>query len=285
MPSPRPTPTRPRPSQEASQRCPRHGPIQRQGRAIANVSAIFLAIAISGCASAPSPTPQGPEQGTWAGRPIGKPPAPNPAVKRAIISRATREWEYFGRQTVVYRGTEESIPHVGYWEDDDTRHSQRVNAYWRAVGQPGLDGMDCQEPWSAAFTGWVMQGAGVPESQFRPSIAHWVYLSQAVEDAVFPGRWFVPRRIADYSPQPGDLICAARGSNRPRMVGGYTSPSMLKGTSTHCDLVIAKSGNTLEAIGGNVRNSVSRISVELDSNGRLQTIPRRPWFMILQNRL
>jgi hypothetical protein len=124
-----------------------------------------------------------------------------------------------------------------------------------------------------------------PFSPFRPSSAHWVYLSQAIDDAVFPGRWFVPRRIADYSPRPGDLICAARGTNRPRMVGGYTSPSMLKGTSTHCDLVIAKQGDSLEAIGGNVRNLVSRISVELNADGRLQLIPRRPWFIILQNRL
>jgi hypothetical protein len=69
------------------------------------------------------------------------------------------------------------------------------------------------------------------------------------------------------------------------MVGGYTSPSMLKGTSTHCDLVIAKQGDSLEAIGGNVRNLVSRISVELNADGRLQLIPRRPWFIILQNRL
>ena len=240
---------------------------------------------LAGCGSAPTSTQDASGQGSWAGRAIGKAPAPNPTVKRAMIRRAIGEWEYFDRQTVVYRGREESIPHVGYWEDDDTGHSQRVNAYWRAVGQPRLDGMDCQQPWSAAFMSWVIQGAGVPASEFRPSIAHWVYLSQAVDGAIFPGRWFVPRRITDYSPQPGDLICAARGANRPRMVGGYTSASMLKGTSTHCDLVIAINGKTLEAIGGNVRNSVSKISVELDAAGRLQSVPRRPWFIILQNRL
>jgi len=270
---------------DGCQRSSRRARVRSRQPLIAGLATLFLAAAIAGCASAPPSAMQGPGQGTWAGRPIGTPPAANPAVKRAMISRATREWEYFGRQTVVYRGREESIPHVGYWEDDDAGHSQRVNAYWRAVGQPRLDGMDCQQPWSAAFMGWVMQGAGVPESQLRPAIAHWVYLSQAIDDAAFPGRWFVPRRVADYSPRPGDLICAARGSNRPRMIGGYTSPSMLKDTSTHCDLVIAINGKTLEAIGGNVRNSVSRISVELDSAGRLQSVPRRPWFLILQNRL
>ena len=253
------------------------------GRIRGLVAGIVVALVLGGCATAPGPSPEG--KGTWAGRPIGRPPAPNPAIRRSIIARATGEWEYFGRQTVIYRGTEESIPHVGYWEDDDTSHSLRVNAYWRAVGHPEIDGMDCTEPWSAAFISYVMRGAGVPPSQFRPAIAHWVYLSQAIDDAGMPGRWFVPQRISDYSPRPGDLICSSRGPRRPGMIGGYTSSSMLQGTNTHCDLVIATHGRTLEAIGGNVRNSVSKISVELDSKGRLQNIPRRPWFMILQNRL
>jgi hypothetical protein len=247
------------------------------------LSLIALALILGGCATGPTPGTEG--KTTWAGRAIGPPPAPKPAVKRAIIARATGEWEYFGRQTVVYRGSEESIPHVGYWEDDDPRHSRRVNAYWRAAGHPELDGMDCKDPWSAAFISWVMLRAGVPPYQFRPTIAHWVYLSQAIEEAVMPGRWFVPQRVTDYSPRPGDLICSSRGPRRPGMVGGYTSPGMLRGTNTHCDLVIATDGRLLEAIGGNVRNSVSKISVELDAQGRLRDVPRRPWFMILQNRL
>jgi hypothetical protein len=247
------------------------------------VIVIAIALILGGCATEQTPGIDGGT--TWAGRPIGSPPSPNPALRRAIIARATGEWEYFGRQTVVYRGSEESIPHVGYWEDDDTSHSQRINAYWRAVGQPTLDGMDCKDPWSAAFISWVMQRSGVPQSQFRPAIAHWVYLSQAIENANLPGRWFIPRRVSDYSPQPGDLICSSKGPRRPGMVGGYTSPSLLRGANTHCDLVVARQGRELEGIGGNVRNSVSKISVELDSAGRLQNVPRRPWFMILQNRL
>ena len=60
---------------------------------------------------------------------------------------------------------------------------------------------------------------------------------------------------------------------------------MLAGYNTHCDLVIAKSGQTLESIGGNVRNSVSRTSVELDGEGHLKPVQRRPWFVVIQNRL
>jgi hypothetical protein len=202
-----------------------------------------------------------------------------------MISKATREWEFFGRQTVIMKGSEESIPHVGAWEDDDSRYSGRVNAYWRAVGKPRLDGRDCRQPWSAAFVSWIMRGAGVPESQFPRVAAHWIYLVDAIEESPYPGRYFVPRRISDYSPEPGDLICAYRPPHRPASRNGYTSPGRLQGTPAHCDLVVRKSGRTLEAIGGNVRNSVSKVTLDLDRNGRLQPVPRRPWFLILENRL
>lgn len=258
------------------------------GSALASLAAtprlaicLVLCLALIGCALAPPST----APGTWAGRPIGSPPAPNPGIKQALISRANQEWEFFGRQTVVFKGSEESIPHVGAWEDDDGPYSGRINAYWRAAGKPRLDGKDCQEPWSAAFMSWVMRGAGVPEGQFPPAPAHWVYLARLVDQSDYPGRYFVPRRVADYSPNPGDLICASRGLSRPATFDGYTRPEALKGVNTHCDLVVRKSGQTLEVIGGNVRNSVSKSSLELDGAGRLRAVPRRPWFLILENRL
>ena len=243
---------------------------------------LLLGLILGACAA---PQKTGTGLGTWAGRPIGSPPAPNPGVKRAIISRAIREWEVFGRQTVVMKGSEESIPHVGAWEDDDSRYSGRVNLYWRAVGKPRINGMDCQQPWSAAFVSWIMDGAGVPESQFPRVQAHWIYLSSMIEEAAYPGRYFVPRRIEDYSPDPGDLICAYRGPSQHSSSSGYASARGLRGTPAHCDLVVRKDRKTLEVIGGNVRNSVSKVTLELDGNGHLQAVPRRPWFLILENRL
>jgi hypothetical protein len=41
----------------------------------------------------------------------------------------------------------------------------------------------------------------------------------------------------------------------------------------------------LEAIGSNVRSSVSRSLLELDGEGHLQPVPRRPWFLVLEDRL
>jgi len=245
------------------------------------IGLLALCLVLAACAGPEKKVPVG----SWAGRPIGTPPASRPGVKQAMISRAKREWEFFGRQTVIMKGSKESIPNVGFWEDDGFRHSGRVNAYWRAVGKPGLNGMDCKQPWSAAFVSWIMRGAGVPETQFKRAPAHWIYLARAIEEASYPGRYFVPRRVTDYSPNPGDLICAYRGGSRPPSSGGYTSAYGLSGRPTHCDLVVGKSGRSLEVIGGNVRNSVSKVTLELDGNGRLQRVPRRPWFLILENRL
>jgi len=246
-----------------------------------HAAALALCLLLAACAGAPKQV----GEGTWAGRAIGSPPPPNPVLKRAMIDRATREWEFFGRQTVVMIGSEESIPHVGAWEDDGGSYSSRVNDYWRAVGQPRLDGLDCRQPWSAAFVSWVMQNAGVPESQFPRSQAHGVYLASLIEDSPYSGRYFVPRRITDYSPEPGDLICAYRAGSWADGGNGYASAWRLRSANTHCDLVVAKNGSTLEAIGGNVRNSVSRSTLELDGRGHIQPVPRRPWFLVLQNRL
>jgi hypothetical protein len=245
------------------------------------LAGLALGLVLVGCATPPAPV-GGPVTG--AGPAAGVPPAPDPGLRQGLIARASEEWAFFGRQTVVFAGEEESIPHVGAWEDEDGGYSDRVNAYWRAVGKPDLGGRDCQQPWSAAFVSWVMLAAGVPESQFTPAAAHWVYLAGTIDGAGEPGRFFVPRGIEDYSPSPGDLICASRGPSHATAAAGASAPA-LRGASVHCDLVVAKEGRILEAIGGNVRNSVSKTTLALDPDGRLKPVPRRPWFLILQNRL
>ena len=151
---------------------------------------------------------------------------------------------------------------------------------------PGSNGMDCREPWSAAFISWVMQSAGVPESQFRRASAHWVYLAGMIDEADYPGRWFIPRRIADYSPEPGDLICAsARLSHARRHRRLHQRPDARRAPTPTATWWSPSPARPWRSIGGNVRNSVSRTTLELDGQGRLQPVPRRPWFLIMENRL
>lgn len=207
-----------------------------------------------------------------------------PPIKNRILALALSEWLYFGQQSVVHDGDKESIPQVGYWEDESP-YAQRINQYWRTVGMPERTGRNCEQPWSAAFVSWVMATAGVPKDRFPPAEAHWIYLSHIIRNADAPGASFVPRSIRDYTPRPGDLICASRGSSTIPQLAELPPLEVIENSKLHCDIVVARRGRTLEAIGGNVRNSVSKNILKLDRNGHLRPTPRRPWFLIIENRL
>lgn len=253
---------------------------------IQNPLPIVLFLALAGCGSTPEKTTQAQEQ--------PKPSATKPKAESEenlsvdswrykIIETAKEEWVYFGEQKVVIDGDEESIPHVGIWEDDDYSHSDRINQYWRAVGKYKISGNDCKEPWSAAFISWVMQTAGVPKFMFPPAIAHKSYLNQFLAKAQTPYAALIPHTIQEYKPKPGDLICANRGKGTPTDVIEEIPDSLRP--KLHCDIVVETNGQTLQAIGGNVRNSVSKTTLGLSAEGYLQWSKHRPWFLIIENRL
>jgi Uncharacterized protein conserved in bacteria (DUF2272) len=248
---------------------------------------IALILALVGCGSAPK-TPALPEEPPKAQE--IEPQADNsesPPLgfrQYRIVEAATAEWVYFGQQIVVIDGEEESIPQVGIWEDDDDSHSDRINQYWRAVGKPRLSGYDCKQPWSAAFISWIMQAAAVPNDLFPPSSAHRFYLNRFIANADDPYAALIPRTIYQYKPKPGDLICATRGKIRPPEVIEEV-PDLLSSWRMHCDIVVETNGQTLQAIGGNVRNSVSKTILTLSPDGYVQFTRSRPWVLIIENRL
>lgn len=208
------------------------------------------------------------------------------STRQRIIRMAEQEWDFFGRQTVRLDGADESMPHVGKWEDDGDPWSTRVNWYWSAAGKPGLDGFDCKEPWSAAFITWVMRQAGLSSSDFPSADAHWEYIHYFIDRSGQAGAAFASHGIAEYPPKPGDLICATRGNNGFIPVYSDNPSAVLAGhTKLHCDIVTEKTGNTLASIGGNVRNSVSKTYLQLTPDGLLHPSERRPWFVVLENRL
>ncbi len=201
------------------------------------------------------------------------------------MEAAAGEWIYFGQQKVVFEQDEESIPHVGIWEDEDPAHIGRVNDYWRAVGIAGLTGRDCAQPWSAAFISWLMQAAGVPETLFPPAKSHRGYLIHFLSMGQSPEAIFVPHTLRSYKPKPGDLICAHREAGFPDEDEQLPQPEALASAKLHCDIVVEIGGRTLQAIGGNVRNSVSRSILTLTPEGYLQPAHHRHWFLVIENRL
>jgi len=245
-------------------------------------------VALAGCGSTPR-IPAQPEEQVQAQAEEAQPAADSPesppvgSRKYRIVEAAKHEWIFFGRQAVVFDGDEESIPHVGIWEDDNPDHSDRINQYWRAVGAYRLSGYDCKEPWSAAFISWIMQAAAVPKYLFPPGSAHRTYLNHFLANADDPDAVLIPHTIQEYKPKPGDLICASRGKVRPTEVMNELPDSLH--SRLHCDIVVETDGQTLQAIGGNVRNSVSKTFLTLSPEGHLQFSRRLPWLLIIENRL
>ena len=141
-----------------------------------------------------------------------------------------------------------------------------------------LSGFDAEVPWSAAFISWDIESAGVPRDLFCPDARHTIYVERLVIRARAPGAGFIPHHLAEYAPRVGDLICASRDS------GGTTLENLNRGPG-HCDIVVEVRATEVHAIGGNVRDSVSRSVFPLDANGFLSPISGRPFFTVIENRL
>lgn len=184
---------------------------------------------------------------------------------------ALEEWNYFGNQLIesgfIKNGRKETDE--GFW--------QRVSIYWKEGTGFEKTGKDTSWPWSAAFISWVMKKAGSGD-KFPYSIRHSDYINYSIQnrekgncDAEFIGY-----QIYEYSPDIGDLVCYSRQENID-----YQSRGRYK---SHCDIVIEKTKNRIGVIGGNVRDSVTKKFLPLDSEGKLDDSTEH-WFVVIKNNL
>ena len=245
---------------------------------------VLLLLAATACA----PVPQQAKPTTAALGPLGpcpasswKPEAPPPTAskKTSMVLLAVAEWFRFGSQTLDFsmNSTKPQVERQGL-QEGDAFASARVHDYWESVGRPNLSGDNHEVPWSAAFISWDIESAGVPRDQFCPDSRHTIYVEHMADRAQRPGAAFIPRRLDERKPQVGDLICASRA-------GGRTTLDNLDRGPGHCDIVVEVRPGEVQAIGGNVEDSVSRSVFPLDESGFLTPISGRPFFTVIENRL
>ena len=174
---------------------------------------------------------------------------------------------------------------------------RRVVDYWRgsgllpaAAGRPGA--AECalidtalpmsaacrtfviDTPWSAAFVSWVLVSAAVPG--FRPSPGHYDFVRDAWQQPDSPYRLVDPRAEA---PQPGDLLCFARGN---AVLGSAGFREFLQShpdgaLAMHCDIVVenATASGRLYSVSGNVLQGVSLRTLDVNRQGLLWDLPQR----------
>jgi hypothetical protein len=248
---------------------------------------LMLALGLAACGPARVPVP--------AGDDLHIPPFARSPYQRlsreAAVQIALREWRAFGQQ-VVLPNTELPVDYEraeGLW--------QRAGEYWwlgLPMGAPeqGWTGMHDQIgrvfapgesgnfAWSAAFVSYVMRMAGAGR-RFVYSANHSDYINAARQGTA--GLATVAERPESYAPQRGDLICMWRGRRQIRYddlpAGRFAS---------HCDIVVTVNSGSLEAIGGNVDNSVAMKRIPVSTDGRLvgpdgrMLDPDHPWFVVIR---
>ncbi|WP_187830353.1 DUF2272 domain-containing protein [Siccirubricoccus phaeus] len=234
------------------------------------------------------------------------PPAPPlpypPSAKARMLRIAEAEWVEWGSITVApsdggrTTGAEsapENFPRVlAYWRavpEDEGAIALNRRLYAAALAGQAAGAALWHEPaWSAAFISFVLRSAGVDLREFPPSAAHSHYVDALIADAAaFPASApFLPRAPQDYAPQPGDLLCADRS---PRPLRRWQDRAADNGAfrPMHCDIVVAAGPGAVEAIGGNVRDAVTRTRFPADATGRLLPLPpgAPTCFVIFENRL
>ena len=201
------------------------------------------------------------------------------AFAQKLVAVATGEWEFFGKQSYDESGNAVSIGH----KEGEEGFYQRVAGYWLdGTDTRGIDGRDHEWPWSAAFISWCEKASGAG-CRFRYSTQHSVYISQAIRDhlngSADAGYW--GWRLNERKPSIGDLVCWSRESG---IDYDHQNRGDYKG---HCDVVVVIGPDSLDVIGGNVGDSVTKRTLALTASGFLKPAAQRgeTLFALMQNRI
>jgi hypothetical protein len=197
---------------------------------------------------------------------------------------AWQEWTRFGRSTVVYGGSAGGYINRAGVDEHSEPLSSRVGDYWGSCGHPEWNGRTSGRPWSGAFVSWVMAHSGVSAASFPRAGRHGQYLAALYDHQRSGQASFALHAPNEYAPKPGDLVCTGTAGPTWRHADSRTARRRIDNTASHCDVVTAVRGGHIQAIGGNVKNSVTMSLYPVDSRGRLAPAPGKIWMMVVENR-
>jgi hypothetical protein len=183
--------------------------------------------------------------------------------KEDLISAAVKEWLRFDR---------------GNKSETDNPQVAIVGEYWSAIGLT-LDGNDTDVPWSAAFISFVARAAGY--NKFKFASAHSTYVHDAVDQRKANNKAapFWGFNVREHQPQLGDLVCRSRANSQISSIDSLPSG----GFESHCDIIIEIRDTEVRTLGGNVNNSASITTYQLDSNGFLKSGSTRVYGILRNN--
>lgn len=176
-----------------------------------------------------------------------------------VVDLAVNEWKAWNVPTKVKEGNARTI--------------QKLRDYYKkGVGVNDSDRYYITTAWSAAFISYIMKLAGAGKN-FKFSQRHSTYIVNSIKNRKENKGAFKGYKPNEVNIELGDLVCYARqdGINY-NTVGDYAS---------HCDIVTKINNNKVEAIGGNISNSVSKTTYNLNDG----KIIDKEIFVVIKNNL
>src|SRR5437667_119568 len=92
-------------------------------------------------------------------------------------------------------------------------------------------------------------------------------------------------RPSSMAARPGDLVCTGTAGPTWRHADSRTARRRIDNTASHCDIVSDVRGGYVQAIGGNVKNSVTMSLYPVDSRGRLAPFAGKTWLLVVEKRV
>jgi hypothetical protein len=134
--------------------------------------------------------------------------------------------------------------------------------------------------WSAVFVSWCLLHAGAKNAEIDFSIRHAVFIKQTIGNALAGSGVFRGRKITEYKPKIGDIICAnADGGTKT-----YSQASTQNNYRSHTAIVVGIQPGAAITIGGNEGNTIDRRQHALSPAGFVVQRSPDPYICVIEDR-
>ncbi|WP_431113231.1 DUF2272 domain-containing protein [Variovorax paradoxus] len=204
------------------------------------------------------------------------------------VATANREWLLWGGHAWNVRHEFAGLAQKDK-DDDEARARYILNTYCPAAeATPTVEDIQKDEfAWSAVFMSYVFKASGFEKAEFPFSVSHSTWIRRAVKAQRGKEHFrFHAHRISDplARPRVGDLIAYARPDKDGEKLTFDDAQTWFDRRSnykSHSDLVVAEGPQEIQVIGGNVKDSVLKKVIPLNTSGLIAD-RSFSWFAVLR---
>jgi hypothetical protein len=208
----------------------------------------------------------------------------------AVIDNAIAEWHAWGDQTWEVRKAKPLIAEAN--RDDSRVRAKYVHENYcvAANAVTTIDAIQSDEfAWSATFISFIFRSAGFTAKEFPRSAGHHSWIRRAIaERNAATNIAYIAYRMAEPQamPEVGDLVAYARPFNDGESLSYENAQKwfdIVGQFKSHSDIVVKRNKTSIEVIGGNVIDSVTKKIIPINTDGSM-TDRSHAWFAVLKKK-